>query len=155
MSQPAADIQRVTTRYAEAVEPVQGDAQFQLQLHTDAERPAARAQLQLKRPGVARDGLLTLIEVLASDLRFKARDRADYLAYLLQQGRSASMELWNAQKAFLEEKYGEKAGDEGPLDPIVEVAEDGVAMEVFSADESASARLFLSNEAYIHFLCQI
>src|SRR5690606_29229869 len=92
-------------------------------------------------------------DVLASDLRFKARDRADYLAYLIAQGKRVSNEVWEAQKAYLDEKYGGQNGaeviPESPLDPIVGVDEHGLSIEVFSADESAYARLlFKSGAAY-------
>ena len=39
------------------------------------------------RRALVRDALLTMGDVLASDLRFKAQDRSDYLAYLLAQGK--------------------------------------------------------------------
>ena len=39
-------------------------------------------------------------DVLASDLRFKARDRADYLAYLLSKGKGVSKQVWDAHKAI-------------------------------------------------------
>jgi hypothetical protein len=150
---PTADqVAEVTLRYAAATAPVTDDDSFALQLPTDAGR-AGSLTATLARPGVARDALLTLADVLASDLRFKARDRADYLAYLIAQGKRVSKEVWDAQKSFLDEKYGAADGNasaaQSPLDPIVTVDEHGLALEVFSADESAYARLlFKSGEAY-------
>jgi hypothetical protein len=112
-------------------------------------RTGAEAQIQLKEPALVRDAMLTMAEILASDLRFKASDRSDYLAYLLKQGQRATKELWDAQKAFLDRRYKEEAAEECPLDPLLTVSDDEIGLEVFSADESAYARLSLrSGEAY-------
>lgn len=133
----------VRVRYAEAPAPITEGDGFRLRLPTDGVRGNGRLVAELARPGVTRDALLTLGEILASDLRFKASDRSDYLAYLLKQGKRATKELWEAQKAFLDAKYDESVSDEGPLDPLVTIDETGLAIEVFSADESAYARLHL------------
>lgn len=150
----ANDVAAVKLRYAAASEPVTDDESFRLHLPTDGLREAGLVA-KLTRPGVARDALMTVADVLASDLRFKARDRADYLAYLIAQGKRVSNEVWDAQKRFLAEKYGGESGDDeegsgrGPLDPVLTVSEAGVAIEVFSTDESAYARLFIrSGEGY-------
>lgn len=140
---------KVSVRYDDAPEPTTAADSFAITLPTDAVRSGVELSAKLTRPAVVREALCTLGEVLASDLRRKASDRADYLAYLLQQGKRATKELWDAQKAFLAEKYGEAEGREAPLDPLVTVDEAGVAIEVFSADESAYARLHLrAGEAY-------
>ena len=146
------DVAEVKLRYAAATEPITDDESFRLQLPTDACRPSSLTAT-LTRPGVAREALLTVADILASDLRFKARDRADYLAYLIAQGKRVSKEVWEAQKSFLDEKYGATDGTpeaaESPLDPIVTIDDEGLAIEVFSADESAYARLrFKPGEAY-------
>jgi hypothetical protein len=143
------DVAEVKLRYAAASEPITDDESFRLHLPTDAVRSASLIA-QLARPGVVRDALLTVADVLASDLRFKARDRADYLAYLIAQGKRVSNEVWEAQKAYLEEQYGgAETREESPLDPIVTISEHGTAIEVFSTDESAYARLLLkAGEAY-------
>lgn len=142
----------VKLRYVAASEPITDDDSFRLHLPTDGVRGASLVA-ELRRPGVARDALITVADVLASDLRFKARDRADYLAYLIAQGKRVSNEVWDAQKAYLAEKYGgvtdEVSTPDSPLDPIVTVDARGLAIEVFSADESAYARLSLkAGEAY-------
>lgn len=139
----------VRVRYAEPASPVTDDGSYRLHLPTDGVRGDCRLSAKLARPGVVRDALLTVGEILASDLRFKASDRSDYLAYLLKQGKRATKELWDAQKAFLESKYNEATADESPLDPVVTIDEHGLAIEVFSADESAYARLHLkAGQAY-------
>ncbi len=143
MTTPA-DVTAVKLRYAAASDPVTDDTSFRLHLPTDAVRDAS-VRAELLRPAVVRDALLTVADVLASDLRFKARDRADYLAYLIAQGKRVSNEVWIAQKQYLDEKYGVAAKTESPLDPVATLDELGVSLEVFSADESAYARLFLKN----------
>jgi hypothetical protein len=143
MSTSKRDVARVKLRYAAAVDPITDDENFKLHLPTDASRGGSLVA-KLARPGVMRDALLTVADVLASDLRFKARDRADYLAYLLAQGKRVSNEVWEAQRAYLDEKFGgAEAKVESPLDPIVTISEHGTAIEVFSTDESAYARLLL------------
>ncbi|MCG8420609.1 MAG: hypothetical protein MJE77_22035 [Proteobacteria bacterium] len=139
----------VRVRYAEDVAPVADEDSFRLRLYTDGIRGLGGLTAKLHRPGVMRDALLTLGEILASDLRFKAQDRSDYLAYLLKQGKRATKELWEAQKAYLESKYAEAVQGESPLDPVITVDDGGLAIEVFSADESAYARLHLkAGKAY-------
>ncbi len=133
----------VRVRYAEPAGPIADDGGVRLRLYTDGVRGQSHLTARLARPGVVRDALLTLGEVLASDLRFRASDRSDYLAYLLKQGKRATKELWEAQKRFLAAKYSEAAAESAPLDPVVTVGEDGIAIEVFSADESTYARLHL------------
>ena len=64
-----------------------------LALSTDGVRSSAAVRGEVVHPGVVRDALLTVADVLSSDLRFKAQDRSDYLAYLLKQGKQASKEL--------------------------------------------------------------
>lgn len=139
------DVAEVKLRYAAAADPITDDENFRLHLPTDAVREGALVA-KLARPGVMRDALLTVADVLASDLRFKARDRADYLAYLLAQGKRVSNEVWEAQRSYLDEKFGgadDEAKVESPLDPIVTIGEHGTSIEVFSTDESAYARLLL------------
>lgn len=140
----SADVAEVKLRYAAAVDPITDDENFRLHLPTDAVREGSLVA-KLARPGVMRDALLTVADVLASDLRFKARDRADYLAYLLAQGKRVSNEVWEAQRSYLDEKFGgtDEAKVESPLDPIVTIGEHGTSIEVFSTDESAYARLLL------------
>ena len=133
----------VRVRYAEPTAPVTDDGSFKLPLYTDGVRGQTRLVARLARPGVVRDALLTMGEILTSDLRFRASDRSDYLAYLLKQGKRATKELWEAQKRFLAAKYSEAAAESAPLDPVVTVGPDGLAIEVFSADESTYARLHL------------
>ncbi len=136
------------TCFDDAPSPVQDADTLSLTFPTDGKRAAAALTATLKRPGVVRDALATMGEILATDMRRKASDRSDYLAFILKQGRKATKELWEAQKAFLEAKYAEDDDPEGPLDPVLTIDERGIGLEVFSADESAYARLFLKADGY-------
>ena len=118
-----------------------------LRLPTDARRGQARLSARPHRPAVVRDALLALGDVLASDLRFKARDRADYLAYLIAKGKGVSKAVWEAQREFLALKYDAATQAEEPLDPLVTVGEDAVRFEVLSRDESTHACLALRRPA--------
>ena len=149
MSEQQHDATAVRLRYDPQPPPEEAAGALTLTFPTDAERGAAPFEATLARPGAVREALQTLGAVLDSDLRRKASDRSDYLAYLLAQGKKATKELWEAQKAFLDAQYGDEEEDaEGPLDPVLTVDERGVALEVFSADESSYARLHLKPEAF-------
>lgn len=140
MTQTATDVR---VRYAAIDEPKPEGDGLALSLPIDGVRSDCRIDARLQRPGVVRDAILTMSEILTSDLRRKATSRADYLAYLLSKGKRVSTEVWNAQKAFLEAEYGKAAQEESPLDPIVHVDDGGLSLEVFSTDESAYGRLHL------------
>ena len=113
---------------------------------TDGERPVELAA-RLHRPGVARDALLAMGDVLASDLRRKATDRADYLAYLIARGKGVSKQVWDAQKEYLALQYGAAARQDEPLDPVLTVSPDALRLEVLSRDESTYAQLVLRRPA--------
>lgn len=112
-----------------------------LRLPTDGTRPAVTASARLHRPALIRDALLTVGDVLGSDLRFRARDRADYLRYLISRGKGVSKQVWDAQKEYLQLRYAEAARSEEPLDPVLTVTGDALRLEVLSRDESAYALL--------------
>ncbi|MBK7542893.1 MAG: hypothetical protein IPI57_14190 [Candidatus Competibacteraceae bacterium] len=133
----------VTYLYREFIAPANDSETCLLDLPLDGARPDAEIKATIQRPDLVRDGLLVLGEVLRSDLRHQAQDRADYLAYLLKQGKRANQAVWDAQKAFLAAKYGEATQQEAPLDPLFNVSTDGISVEVFSRDESTYATLHL------------
>ncbi|MEO1171968.1 MAG: hypothetical protein AAFX94_07925, partial [Myxococcota bacterium] len=133
----------VNVRYDETVAPKKDAERLEFSIPTDGNRPDAGLRMELDDPSLVRDALLTMEEILSSDHRFNASDRSDYLAYLLKQGKRASKELWEAQQSYLAEKYAEEVDKEAPLDPVLTVRQDAFALEVFSADESAYARLVL------------
>lgn len=134
---------QVKHRYERQPDPIADDESYALQVPLDGLRPGVHLQASFARPGVVRDALLTLAEIVASDLRFKASDRSDYLAYLMAHGKRASQAVWDAQKEFLQAQFGEETQQQAPLDPMLSVSADGVDIEVFSEDESTYARLSL------------
>lgn len=99
----------------------------------------------VKAPAFFRDALLAAVDVLGSDLRHRAKDRASYLAYLAKQGKKATKELWDAQKAYLDEELDGQEKPQALLAPLFTVHPDEVSLEVFSRDESSYARLSLSS----------
>jgi len=120
---------------------------MQLALPGDARRPA-RVTARLHRPGVVREALLAIGDVLGLDLRRKASDRADYLAYLIQRGKGVSKAVWDAQKEYLALQYGAAAKQDDPLDPVCTIAPEAVRFEVLSRDESTYAQLALRQDAF-------
>ena len=125
---------------------VTGDGGMRITLPVDAQRGAHLAA-RLHRPGVIRDALLALGDVLGSDLRRKATDRADYLQYLISRGKGVSKAVWDAQKEYLALQYGAAAKLEQPLDPVVTVGAEAVRIEALSRDESTYAQLVLRRPA--------
>ena len=133
----------VTYRYREFTAPTADSTSYSLDIPLDGARPNVEIKATIQHPDLVRDSLLVLGEVLASDLRRQANNRADYLAYLLSKGKRANQAVWEAQKAFLSAKYGEATQQEAPLDPLFSVSANGIDIEVFSRDESTYARLHL------------
>ncbi|MBL8623807.1 MAG: SWIM zinc finger family protein [Myxococcales bacterium] len=130
----------VPVAFAAATVAADGDG-VRVHLPTDATRPGAHASTRVHRPALVRDALLALGDVLASDLRYRGRDRADYLAYLLAKGKGVSKQVWDAQKEYLQLRYAEAARTEEPLDPVLTVGADALRFELLSRDESAYAQL--------------
>jgi SWIM zinc finger len=125
------------------------DKAMSLRLPTDGQRPGPQLSARLHRPAVVRDALMALGDVLGSDLRRKASDRSDYLAYLASKGKGTSKAVWDAQREYLRLKYSEAAREEEPLDPVLTVAGDALRIEVLSRDESMYALLTLrADHAY-------
>jgi hypothetical protein len=121
---------------------VAADGSMRVTVSTDETRPASLSA-RLHRPGVVRDAMLAMGDVLASDLRRKATDRADYLAYLIQRGKGVGKAVWDAQKEYLALQYGAAAKQDEPLDPVLSVSPEALRLEVMSRDESTYAQLVL------------
>jgi hypothetical protein len=122
------------------------DGSLRVVVPTDGER-ALDLAARLHRPGVVRDALLAMGDVLASDLRRKATNRADYLAYLIGRGKGVSKQVWDAQKEYLALQYSAAARHDEPLDPVLSVSPDALRLEVLSRDESTYAQLVLRRPA--------
>src|SRR5262245_42275407 len=123
------------------------DGAMRLVMPTDGERSEVELSARLHRPGVARDALLALGDVLSADLTRKPTDRADYLAYLISRGKGVSKQVWDAQKEYLALQYGAAAKLAEPLDPVITIGPDAVRFEVLSRDESIYAQLALRRPA--------
>ena len=138
----------VTVEYAveSALKAAEGGSKLLLAL--DAQRGVVGLRGEVKKPLLLRDALATLAAVLGSDLRYRHRDRSAYLAYLAKQGKRANAQVWEAQKQFLDEQFSEDTRTTSVLDPVLTVDPDQVSLEAFSRDESAYARLALSNDLF-------
>lgn len=116
-------------------------------LGTDANGAHVGIAADVNDAAVFRDALATALAIKDSDLRYKGRDRAAYLAFLMKKGKKATAAIWEAQKAFLEDAFREVKNTR-ELDPLFTVHPDEVSLEVFSKDESAYARLAIKNSAF-------
>jgi hypothetical protein len=103
---------------------------------------------RVREPALFRDALAATLGVLASDLRYRGKDRTAYLAYLMKQGKRATAQIWEAQKAFLDASLQTEEQKDTVLDPVLTVDPDQVSLEVFSRDESAYARLAFDNSLF-------
>jgi hypothetical protein len=125
-----------------------GEGRAKVTLSLDGSRGHVGVRGQVKAPALFRDALMTAFDVLGSDLRYKRKDLATYLAYLTKQGKKANKEIWEAQKAFLEQQLGNEEKPRHVLEPVFTVSPDEVSLEVFSRDESSYARLSLPSALF-------
>ncbi len=124
-----------------------GPAASRVGISLDAARPVGFSG-RVKDAELFRDAFLTALALRESDLRYKGKDRAAYLAYLMSKGKKATKAIWEAQKAFLDSAYSDEAPKPRGLDPVLTVDPDEVSLEVFSRDESAYARLAFASELF-------
>jgi hypothetical protein len=125
-----------------------GEGKANVTLSLDGSRGTVGVRGNVKAPALFRDALMTAFDVLGSDLRYKRKDLATYLAYLTKQGKKANKEIWEAQKAFLEQQLGNEEKPKQVLEPVFTVSPDEVSLEVFSRDESSYARLSLPSTLF-------
>lgn len=137
------DLLHIPVAFAPVTVSTAADGASRITIPTDGERPDAQLAARLHRPGVMRDALLAMGDVLASDLRHKATDRADYLAYLIGKGKTVTKQVWDAQREYLSLMYGVAAKNERALDPVLTIGADAVRLELLSRDESTYAQLAL------------
>ncbi len=136
----------IPVAFGTAKSQVAADGSARLVIPTDGGRPANLAA-RVHRPAVVRDALLAMGDVLSSDLRRKATDRADYLAYLISRGKGVGKAVWDAQKEYLALQYSVAAKQDEPLDPVLTVEPKALRLEVMSRDESTYAQLVLRRPA--------
>ena len=119
-----------------------------IQLITDNLRHQVHFQGQLADPLKARALLLSLYDVVASDHRYKPKDRAAYQAYQQHKKEHANANAWQAQQAYFDWLLRNDPDAFCVLDPIVSVHPDQVMFEVFSKDEASYACLSLDMHAF-------
>ena len=141
------DLFSIPVSFGAAKTTIAADGSARVLVPTDGERATAALSARLHRPGVVRDALLALGDVLSSDLRRKATDRAEYLQYLIARGKGVSKQVWDAQKEYLALQYGQAAKQDDPLDPVLTISRDAVRFEALSRDESTYAQLVLKRPA--------
>jgi len=135
----------VELRYATASDVEARTETSRVLLALEGSRGTVGLRGRVREPALFRDALAATLGVLASDLRYRGRDRTAYLAYLMKQGKRASAQIWEAQKAFLDASLQSEEQKDTVLDPVLTVDPDQVSLEVFSRDESAYARLAFDN----------
>ncbi|ADO67965.1 SWIM zinc finger family protein [Stigmatella aurantiaca] len=131
----------VELRYATASDVDTRPDASRVLLALEGSRGTVGVRGRVREPALFRDALAATLGILASDLRYRGRDRTAYLAYLMKQGKRATAQIWEAQKAFLDASLQTEEQKDTVLDPVLTVDPDQVSLEVFSRDESAYARL--------------
>ena len=138
----------VELRYATASDVEARAEASRVLLALEGSRGTVGLRGRVREPALFRDALAATLGVLASDLRYRGRDRTAYLAYLMKQGKKATAQIWEAQKAFLDASLQSEEQKDTVLDPVLTVDPDQVSLEVFSRDESAYARLAFDNSLF-------
>ncbi len=143
-------VREVKVQYAAPSALRAGEGRAEVTLGLDGSRGPVGLRGTIKSPALFRDALMTAFDVLGSDLRYKRKDLATYLAYLTKQGKKATKEIWEAQKKFLEQELGNEEQPTQVLEPVVTVNPDELSLEVFSRDQSSYARLSLPSAQFDH-----
>lgn len=138
----------VELHYATTSDVVAGADASRVLLALEGSRGTVGVRGRVREPALLRDALAATLGILASDLRYRGKDRTAYLAYLMKQGKRATAQIWEAQKAFLDQSFEDDKKPDAVLDPVLTVDPDQVSLEVFSRDESAYARLTLDNSLF-------
>ncbi|MDP3500290.1 MAG: SWIM zinc finger family protein [Myxococcales bacterium] len=141
-------VRDVKVQYAAPSALKAGEGRAEVTLGVDGSRGPVGLRGTVKAPALFRDALMTAFDVLGSDLRYKRKDLAVYLAYLTKQGKKANKEIWEAQKQFLEQQLGNEEKPKHVLEPVLTVNPDELSLEVFSRDESSYARLSLPSALF-------
>lgn len=127
--------------YPDASRVTATEAAADVVLSADANRPPVRLDARVKDPLKLREALSALYAVVASDYRYKPKDKAAYAAYLRMKRETSHLGVWQAQQA-----YFSWLGRNDPLaafilDPVISVHPDRTFCEVFSKDESTYGHL--------------
>ncbi len=134
--------------YLEKTAVVAGENRSELRLALEGGRGAVGLSGEVVDRELFRDAMLTLLALRESDLRYRGRDRVEYLAYLMKKGKRASAAIWEAQKAWLDTAFADEKKGETALDAVLTVDPDELSLEAFSRDESAYARLAFDSSLF-------
>ena len=132
--------------YPDASHVTATEAAADVVLTADANRPAVRLDARVKDPLKLREALSALYAVVASDYRYKPKDKAAYAAYLRMKRETSHLAVWQAQQAYFSWLHRNDPLAALILDPVVSVHPDRVFCEVFSRDESTYANLCVDRD---------
>ncbi len=118
-----------------------------LALFGNVHRGAVKGSGTVKDPLLLREALSALHAVVKSDFRYVPKDRTAYLAYRRMRQQTAALDLWEAQRAYVDWLSRNDPVGFAVLDPIVSVHPDELSFEVFSKDEGSYAKLAVSFDA--------
>jgi hypothetical protein len=133
--------------YAGASQVIASEGAAQVALYGNLLRDPVHLDGVLKDPLRFREAMAALYAVVASDFRYKPKDRSAYVAYLRMKRESAGLNVWQAQQAYFSWLLRNDPTAFVLLDPIISVHPDQVSFEVFSKDEGTYARLGLNHAA--------
>jgi hypothetical protein len=114
----------------------------------DLRRPPTYFSGELADPVAFRECIGALHDVVISDLKFRPRDRDEFLRWKRELLAKQSREFWRARADWLAALYRTDRESWFLLDPVITVAPDEVFFEAFSKDESAYGRLSVSRDAF-------
>lgn len=117
----------------------------QLSLFSTLTRQPVKLHARLMCSTVMRSGLSALYQVVSSDLRYKPKDRAQYLAFKELQRTNQRRHILSAQQAYFDWLAENDLLPYCVLDPVVSVHPDYTTFEVFSKDESCYAQLSIAH----------
>lgn len=137
----------VALGYAGASQVTAEDGKTTVALFGNVHRSEVRGGGKIKDPLRFREALSTLHDVVQSDFRYVPKDRTAYMAYTRLKKASAGLDLWEAQRAYVDWLQRNDPLAFALLDPIVSVHPDEIFFEVFSKDEGSYAKLGVDTSA--------
>jgi hypothetical protein len=137
----------VDLAYAGVSRAVTTEADAQVALFGDLNRPPVKLAAVVKDPVRFREAMSALYAIVGSDYRYVPKDRAAYAAFVRMRRQSAGLSVWQAQQAYFTWLVRNAPSATLPLDPVVTVHPDQVFFEVFSKDEGTYAKLSVDRAA--------
>ncbi len=137
----------VELTYAGASQVTTTDSSSEVALVGNAHRDAVALDARVKDPLHLREALSALHAIVASDYRYKPKDRAAYAAYLRMKRETSHLGVWQAQQAYFSWLHRNDPLAALILDPIISAHPDGLFLEVFSKDESTYGHLLVEKQS--------